>query len=132
MYSQLVQAFKLAGGLGKWRQAANGVLQGWPLSVVLVNALMVVWKAELDNLREQVVVVTKDLPPFGTLATNDSTTVVLKRQGPGREDIGAERYADDTEVVASSAAALRRTVPVTEKWLRLTGKDVRRQVHDAV
>ena len=68
--------------------------------------------------------VTKDLPPCRTLDADDSTSVVLEQQGPGRADIGAGGYADDTEVVAPSAAALRRTVPATEKWLQLTGQDV--------
>ena len=63
LYCQLVRAFKLAGGLGGWWRATNGILQGCPLSVILINALMGVWKAELDSLREQVVVVTRDLPP---------------------------------------------------------------------
>ena len=105
---------------GDWWRATNRILQGCPVSVILVNALMGVWKAELDSLREQVVVVTKDLPPCRTLAADESTSVVLERQGPGRADIGAGGYADDTEVVAPSAAALRRTVPATQEWLQLT------------
>ena len=69
-------------------------------------------------------VVTRDLPPCRTLAADDSTAVVLERQGPGRADIGVGGYAEDTEVVTPSAAALRRTVPATEKWLQLTRQDV--------
>ena len=38
MYCQLVRAFKLAGGLGDWWRATNGILQGCPLSFILVNA----------------------------------------------------------------------------------------------
>ena len=109
---------------GDWWRATNRILQGCPVLVILVNALMGVWKAELDSLREQVVVVTKNLPPCKTLAADDSTSVVLEWQGPGRADIGAGGYVNDTEVVAPSAAALRRTVPATEKWLQLTGQDV--------
>ena len=103
MHCQLIQAFKLAGGLGDWWRATNGILQGCPLLLIVVNALMGVWKAELDSLPEQVVVVTRDLPPCRTLAGDDSTAVVLKRQGLGRADIGAGGYAEDTEVVAPSA-----------------------------
>ena len=69
-------------------------------------------------------VVTRDLPPFRTLDADDPTSVVLEQQGPRRADIGAGGYADDTEVVAPSAAALRGTVLATEKWLQLTGQDV--------
>ena len=40
MYGQLVCAFKLAGNLGSWWKAANSILQGCPLPVILINALM--------------------------------------------------------------------------------------------
>ena len=39
MYKQLRRAFKIAGALGLWWQATNGILQGCPLSVILVNVL---------------------------------------------------------------------------------------------
>ena len=52
MYGQLVRAFKL----GSWWKATNGILQGCPLSSILINALMGISKAEIDSLREQVVV----------------------------------------------------------------------------
>ena len=92
--------------------------------MILVNAVMGVWKAELESLCEPVIVVTRDLPPCRTLATNDSTAVVLEWQGPRRVDIGAGGYADETKVVVPIAAALRRTVPATERWLPLTERDI--------
>ena len=55
---------------------------------------------------------------------DDSTAVVLERQGPGRADIGDGGYADDTELVAPSTGALRRTVQATEEWLQFTGQGV--------
>ena len=64
MCCQLVRAFKLADGLGDWLRTTNGVLEGCPLSVVLVIALVGVWQAELDSLPEQVVVVTRDMLPM--------------------------------------------------------------------
>ena len=67
MYGQLVRAFKLAGDLGDLWGTTNGIPQGCPLSVILV-ALMGVWKAELESLREQVVVVIRDLPACRSLA----------------------------------------------------------------
>ena len=51
MCAQLICAFKLEGTLGSSWKATNGILQGCPLSVVLVNALMGVWRAEIDSLR---------------------------------------------------------------------------------
>ena len=39
MYKQLRRAFKIAGALGCWWWATNGILQGCPLSVIPVNVL---------------------------------------------------------------------------------------------
>ena len=39
MYKHLRRAFKVAGALGQWWQATTGILQGCPLSVILVNVL---------------------------------------------------------------------------------------------
>ena len=51
MYKQLRRAFKVAGALGSWWQATNGILQGCPLSGILVNLLTTNWKWEVDSLR---------------------------------------------------------------------------------
>ena len=50
MYEQLHQAFKVAGNLGSWWRAPNGILHGCPLSVIEVNALPTIWKREMDCL----------------------------------------------------------------------------------
>ena len=53
MYGQLRRRFQVAGSLGAEFAATNGILQGCPLSVVLVNMLMNVWtlavKAEVGG-----------------------------------------------------------------------------------
>ena len=51
MYRQLRRSFKIAGCLGLWWRATNGILQGCPLSVILVNVPMGIWKEEIDSLR---------------------------------------------------------------------------------
>ena len=43
MYSHLRRRFKFCGGVGEVFQATNGILQGCPLSVVLLNLLVSVW-----------------------------------------------------------------------------------------
>ena len=63
MYAQLISAFKQVGGLGSWWKATNGILQGCPLAVVLINTPMGVRKAKIDSLREHVGVTTRSLPP---------------------------------------------------------------------
>ena len=50
MYRQLRRAFKVSGCLGSWWRATNGILQGCPLSVILINLLTTVWKMEIDAM----------------------------------------------------------------------------------
>ena len=63
IYKQLSRALKVTGVLGQWWQAPNGILQGCPLSVILVNVLSTIWKWEVDSLRQQVCARTAALPP---------------------------------------------------------------------
>ena len=42
MYAHLRRRFKLAGGVGEEFVATNGILQGCPVSVVMLNALVAV------------------------------------------------------------------------------------------
>ena len=129
MYKQLRRAFKVAGALGLWWQATNGILQGCPLSVILVNVLTTIWKWEVDSLRRQVCAQTAALPPtWDEDAADDldpGALPPLNDAGPGYAALGSSGYADDTQAVALGAAALQDTVPATEEWLRVTGQDVR-------
>ena len=43
MYQRLRRRFRVAGSVGKEFQATNGILQGCPLSVILLNALISIW-----------------------------------------------------------------------------------------
>ena len=134
MYKQLRRAFKLAGALGLWWQATNGILQGCPLSVILVNVLTRIWKWEVDSLRRQVCAQTAALPPtLDEDAADDLKLGPLPPRkdagpgyaGPGYAALGSSGYADDTQAVALGTAAIQDTVPATEEWLRVTGHDVR-------
>ena len=135
MYKQLRRAFKVAGCLGAWWWAINGILQGFPLSVILVNVLITIWKWEVDAVREQVCVATVALPRALVAAQTDSESdqhqcsnsaeelelhVQLRAQGPRLAALGASGYAADTQAVAPGTAALQRTAPTTEAWLTLT------------
>ena len=63
MYRQLRRMFKIKGCLGAWWAATNGVLQGCPLSVIVINALTTTWKRIIDDVGRPVVVTTKEVPP---------------------------------------------------------------------
>ena len=43
MYGQLRRRFKIGGCLGEAFESTNGILQGCPLSIILLNLLMQVW-----------------------------------------------------------------------------------------
>ena len=129
MYKQLRRAFKIAGAFGLWWQATNGILQGCPLSVILVNVLTTICKWEVDSLRRQVCAQTAALPPaLDEDAADDlepGALLPLKDAGPGYASLRSSGYADDTQAVALGAAALQDTGTATEGWLQITGQDVR-------
>ena len=63
MYRQLKRMFKIKGCLGAFWAPTNGVLQGCPLSVIVINALTTTWKRIIDQVGKPVVVTTKEMPP---------------------------------------------------------------------
>ena len=107
MYRQLRRAFKVSGCLGSWWRATNGILQGCPLSVILINLLTTVWKMEIDEMRRHVVVATRALPPVH----GDQPDMVVHR-GAGRAALCPTGYADDTQ------AMTRTSTGEQPQWLR--------------
>ena len=63
MYSQLGWMFKIKGCLGAWWAATTGVLQGCPLTFIVIYALTTTWKPIIDDVKQPVKVTTKELPP---------------------------------------------------------------------
>ena len=63
MYMQLRRAFRFVGCLGAWSRATNGVLQGCPLSAVLINLLTTVWKRRIDKQQNSITLRVHSLPP---------------------------------------------------------------------
>ena len=49
MYGQLHRRFRVGKGVGSAFQSTNGIMQGCPLSVVLLNVLMQVWVSLLES-----------------------------------------------------------------------------------
>ena len=107
MYKQLRRAFKVAGCLGAWWQVTNGILQGCPLSTILVNVLTMIWKWEVHAVWEQVCVAMVTLPPVlvapkadresDALESQLQLQLQLQAQGPGLSALGALGYANDTQ-----------------------------------
>eukprot|EP00973_Karenia_brevis_P011024 1492185-Karenia_brevis.AAC.1 len=48
MYSGLHRRFRCGAGVGQRFLSTNGILQGCPLSVILVNALVSVWALAVE------------------------------------------------------------------------------------
>eukprot|EP00973_Karenia_brevis_P048513 6733203-Karenia_brevis.AAC.1 len=48
MYSLLWRRFRCGPGLGRPFRSTNGILQGCPLSVLFLNALMSIWCSAVD------------------------------------------------------------------------------------
>ena len=133
MYRQLRRAFRLAGALGAWWQATNGILQGCPLSVILINILTTVWKMEIDTMRRHVVVATAALPPLleqpRAAPGQPLPSPRLRTQGPGRADLCPLGYADDTQAItleprpgAPGVPDSQAVVDRTAVWLADTGQ----------
>ena len=63
MYSTLRKSFKVLGCLGDPFAGTNGILQGCPLSVILINILTTVWIKEIGRLHGGVGTRCAALPP---------------------------------------------------------------------
>ena len=51
------------GCLANFFDATNGILQGCPLSVILINLLTSIWKRVLDAQQQGIKVAVQGLPP---------------------------------------------------------------------
>jgi hypothetical protein len=147
MYDGLRRAFKIGGSLGAFFRATNGILQGCPLSVILINLLTTVWKFAMDHSQIGFQV-TGDTSPFGPPpppATPFASTEVpfrLPPSGrppkkrlstryavgqlpmPGPKCITALGYADDNYIVSCSRQATAASIALLERWLFHTGQGV--------
>ena len=107
MYSGLRRSFKVLGCLGEPFAATNGILQGCPLSVILINILTTIWMKEIARLHGGVAVRCAGLPPPPPPPPPDPALAREPPPGAGlQEDGGDQRprevdfstmgYADDT------------------------------------
>ena len=79
--------------------------------MMLVNVLTTIWKLEVDSLRRRVCAHTAAPPPpvLDEDAADDlepGAPLPLKDAGPSYVALGSSVYADNTQAVATGAAAL--------------------------
>ena len=65
IYTQLTRCFKIMGFLYTFVAAANGILQGCPLSGILINLMTGMWKKILDAQSQDMRISPTRLPPGG-------------------------------------------------------------------
>ena len=92
MFKQLRRRFVIGGGVGKQFASTNGIMQGCPLSVVLLNLLVTVWMRAIESE-------VPSAKPFGFA-----------------DDTGA--VASGSEAVDT----LQRVLLITQEYEHLTGQ----------
>ena len=60
MYAQLMRCFKIMACMCTFFQATNGILQGCPLSVILINLLTSIWKRVMDAQSQAIQVLANE------------------------------------------------------------------------
>ena len=112
MYHTLTRCFKIMGCCASFFGATNGILQGCPLSVILINLMTSVWKRVLDAQQQGIKVTVQRLPP------GDQPTQAL------HYILTALGYADDTYGFAAGNSTLTPLLDCTSTWLDDTGQGV--------
>ena len=112
MYTQLTRCFKIMGCLCSFYAATNGILQGCPPSVILINLMTSIRKKILDVQSQAMRVSSARLPPGGK--PGEAVDFILTALG----------YADDTYGMAAGRHTVQRLLECTHEWLQTTGQDV--------
>ena len=103
MYEQLTCRFKIMGCLCSFFLATNGIVQGCPLNVILINLLTGVWK-RFPNAQQQAGKMSVQSLP------NEKPEEAL------HFIITALGYADDTYRVSAGGNSLQPLLQCTEDW----------------
>ena len=123
MYSTLRRSFKVLGCVGDPFAATNGILQGCPLSVMLINILTTVWMKEIARLHGGVGTRCAALPPppppqSSPPLPGGGPPPRGARRGSEEEDLRPREvdfstmgYADDTYMYKNKLKELRGCTP---------------------
>ena len=110
MYAQLMRCFKIMACMCSFFQATNGILQGCPLSVILINLLTSIWKRVMDAqaqaIQAQAIQVsTNRMPPGGS--PKEALSFIITALG----------YADDTYGLGTVRPRTQRPLERTQQWM---------------
>ncbi|CAE8600524.1 unnamed protein product, partial [Polarella glacialis] len=122
MYSNLRRRFRINGSVGDEFRTTNGILQGCPLSVLFLNALVAIWCKAID----------KEVPLASPSAFADDTGVTASSRKEVQQAVSiTEEFAELTgqqlnqkKSVSFSTSARRvrklrlksSTIPITTSW----------------
>ena len=112
MYHALTRCFKIMGCCASFFSATSGILQGCPLSVILINLMTSVWKHVLDAQQQGIKVTLQRLPPGDQPA--QAVPYILTALG----------YVDDTHGFAAANSTLTPLLDCTSAWLEDTRQGV--------
>ena len=112
MYTPLTHCFKIMGCLYSVFATTNGILQGCPLSVILIHLMTSIWKKILDAQSQAIRISSTRLPPGGK--PGEVLDFILIALG----------YADATYGVAAEPHTAKPLLECTHEWLQTTGQDV--------
>ena len=117
IYKKLGRRFKLPAGLGKEWFATNGILQGCPLSVIFLNALVAVWMNGVE----------KETGTQG-LAYADDTNLLTKTLDQLRAGVAfTGHFADLTgQRVHAGKSTWQSNRPDEEETVQMNGADLTR------
>ena len=93
--------------------ATNGILQGCPLSVILISLLTSIWKKVPDAQKQATEISATVLPP-GREGGGEALLFIIIALG----------YADDTYGMASGQHSVQPLLECTHKWLQVIGQDI--------
>ena len=100
------------GCLCSFFAATNGILQGCPLSVILINLMTSIWKKILDARSQAIRISSTRLPPGGK--PGEALDFILTALG----------YADDTYGVAAGLHTVQPLLECTHDGLQTTRQNV--------
>eukprot|EP01063_Lacrimia_lanifica_P041963 TRINITY_DN992_c0_g2_i1.p1 TRINITY_DN992_c0_g2~~TRINITY_DN992_c0_g2_i1.p1 ORF type:complete len:1334 (+),score=139.36 TRINITY_DN992_c0_g2_i1:87-4088(+) len=120
MYSDMVHRFRLPGGLGAPFRCTNGIAEGCPLSVRLLNGIMAVWMRYIQGTPCSAASPPQHAVPNESPATAEAASEDAVRKGA----VVVRAYLDDVYVTAATQGALQEAAARIERFADAIGVDL--------